>query len=138
MKVVHPVSQRLGLLLHVKTPQLMLQLVQMFSMCMTMGLLMLNPLLSSHMHIGDDLDHGPVAMHTRSHAKQVQFLPLHISSASQCAQSTVDPIGVVPAYSSEIAGANSKDQVVLYLPKINVDFVPLHYLWSDVNSMKQL
>ena len=44
-KVVHSVSQRLELLLHVKTLHLMLQLVQIFIVCMTMGLQMLNPLL---------------------------------------------------------------------------------------------
>ena len=30
----------------------------------------------------------------------------------QHAQSTVDPVGVVPAYSSEIGGVNSKDLVL--------------------------
>ena len=48
-------------------------------------------------------------MHARSHAKQVQSVQLHNSSTSQNAQSTVDTIGVVPAYSSEIASVNSKD-----------------------------
>lgn len=71
-----------------------------------MGLLMLNPLLLfSH---DNHLDHGPIAMHTRSHAKQVQSVQLHNSSTSQCAQFTVDSVGVVPDYSSEIGGVNSK------------------------------
>ena len=56
---------------------------------------MLNPLLLfSH---DDDLDHGAIAMHT-SRAKQVQSVQLHNSSTSQRAQSTVDPLGVVPDY----------------------------------------
>ena len=82
-------------------------------------------------HNDDDLDHGPVGMRTRSHAKQVQSALLHNSSASQHA--TVDTVGVVPAYSSEIPDVNSKD-LVLQLPKNLTDIM---LTLSDVNSIKQ-
>ena len=108
----------------------MLQLVQIFSVCMTIGLLMLNPLLLfSH---DDDLDHGAIAMHTTSRTKQVQSVQLHNSSTLQRARSTVDPVGVVPDYSSKIAGVNSKDLVLQLATKDS------HWHYVDFFSMKQL
>ena len=80
------------------------------------------------------MDHGAIATLTRSRAKNVQSVQLHSSSTSQRAQFTADPVGVVPAYSSEIAGVNSKDLVLqLGLPKILTGIESVHALVKHIN-----
>ena len=100
---------------------------------MVMGLLMLNSLLPSHTMVMIWTMALLVCVQEVMQSKYNQLCYIIHHFHNNYAQSTVDPIGVVPGYSSEIAGENSKD-LVLQLPKNLTDIM---LTLSDVNSIKQ-